>query len=171
MKIGDYLAEMEIHLIIDGGKRGRFYLLNPEDTSILFIIDVIDVCIYINQNILREYSISEFHTYFSQWFSVSIFPYDDSFSKEDIADLTPSDNIFFSKLMDNITHISISDEGRIVFYSFLDIYISINTYKKLLVYSYTLWLGVLGREGNCALAFMDRIICDFFEFETDIIYA
>lgn len=102
----------DFRILVDDGKPGKIFVLNSEETSVLSIVDVKDNCLYINQNIFNKHG-ERVVRYQLKGFGFDIFPYDDSFSGEDIADLRLSEETFWKILYDKTRYYRI-DENRII---------------------------------------------------------
>lgn len=100
--IREYLNNLEVRLVFDDDKPGKIYVLNPEKSSIYFILDVDERCLYINRNIIDIFGNKEIKEFlsFDIEFDITIFPYNDDYS--DIRDINPSTQRYFRLLMEEV---------------------------------------------------------------------
>jgi hypothetical protein len=106
-EINRYINDLDIRLVFDDGKPGKVYALDPDKTSIYFIVDVEDGCLYINQEILNIHSEGDIKSLLVEiGVEMDIFPHFDDPSY--IEDLKPSENYLLVLLMEKTTHIKIN---------------------------------------------------------------
>lgn len=76
MNFNTYINNLEIRLLFSDDNLGKIYILNTEKTAILFIVDITDACIYVNQDILDKFGYSIIKEFLdSIGINYSIFPY------------------------------------------------------------------------------------------------
>lgn len=74
-EFGKYIYDLRFKIVFDINDN-RIYILNIECSSILFIIDIIDSCVYINQDIIDKYRESDIREYLDiNQIDYVIFPY------------------------------------------------------------------------------------------------
>lgn len=112
MNFNTYINNLEIRLLFSDDNLGKIYILNTDKTTILFIVDITDSCIYVNQDILDKFGYSIIKEFLdSIRINYSIFPYypeeieviqsNDRFAYR-IMHIIDSIKMDFSKFGDNI---------------------------------------------------------------------
>lgn len=72
---GKYIYDLRFKIVFDTNDN-RIYILNAKYSSILFIIDTIGSCVYINQDIIDDYGESDIRGYLDMHqIDYVIFPY------------------------------------------------------------------------------------------------
>lgn len=109
-KFNTYINSLKIRLLFSDDNPGKIYILDSVETVILFIVDIPDSCVYINQDIIDEFGynrIKEDLGYLDIHYD--IFPY---FSEMgDISNIAPSDNKWFIELMESIDNFYIYSDS------------------------------------------------------------
>lgn len=138
--VGDYIRGLRIKVVFDETRHGQIYILDEKSVSILFIFDVIDECLYINQDIIDDLGENEIRKYLD-FYSIgfAIFPY---YSEEgDVEKLKPSMNKGIAYLSERVNEFSIY-ESSIEFYDGISQLISIINFNYRNIYvSYSLTYG------------------------------
>lgn len=106
----EYIKTTAVSLIVDDSIPGRLYFLSREKTSILYIVDILDNCIYINQNIIDLVyfrTIRDLIDMFAE--EMDIFPYFDDAG--DIEKLTMTSDIGIAIFCEKLCFIKPGNNG------------------------------------------------------------
>lgn len=121
MKIDSYINNLNFRVIFDEEQRGRIYVLDRHKPKILFIVDIPDNCIYINQDIIDELSGVVIETYlYVNGIELDLFPY---FSEqEDVEKLKQVKDPDIRAFVERIDNMTISKNYISLFASYRRIY-------------------------------------------------
>lgn len=101
---GFYIRELEFRIMIDDTRKGEIYILDYRTGEILFIVDIIDRCLYINQDILNKFTEVDIKNFLNNTgMDFDIFPYFNEAG--DVSKLKPSAMDFFQVIMGAATRI------------------------------------------------------------------
>jgi hypothetical protein len=110
LKFREYIKTTAVRLIVDDSIPGRLYFLSREKTSILYIVDILDNCIYINQNIIDLVyfrTIRDLIDKFAE--EMDIFPYFDEVG--DIEKLTMTSDVGIANFCEKLCFINPGNNG------------------------------------------------------------
>lgn len=114
---GFYIRELEFRIMIDDTRKGEIYILDYYTREILFIVDITDRCLYINQDILNKFTEVDIKNFLNNTgMDFDIFPYFNEAG--DVGKLKPSAMEFFQLIMKAATRIDFRFSKFILLTSF-----------------------------------------------------
>lgn len=121
IKIDSYIDKLNFKVIFDEEQRGRIYVLDRDKSKILFMVDIPDNCIYINQDIIDVFSGVDIETYlYAKGIEFDIFTY---FSEQDdVEKLIQVKDPDIRAFVERIDNMSISEKYISLFASYRRIY-------------------------------------------------
>lgn len=114
---GFYIRELEFRIMVDDTRKGEIYILDYYTREILFVVDITDRCLYINQDILNKFTEVDIKNFLNNTgMDFDIFPYFNEAG--DVGKLKPSAMEFFQLIMKAVTRIDFRFSKFILLTSF-----------------------------------------------------